>query len=62
LVEWAEVPAATRQSMNRSLALWLRAHYEFNRKIIARMLVAFCMALVLLAVEVFCLAVGLLFH
>ena len=62
LVEWAEVPAATRQRMNRSLALWLGDHYDINQKIINRMLGWFCFALILLTVEVVCLAVGLWTH
>ena len=59
LVEWAEKPGETRQSMNKDLALHLGAHYGFNKKIINRMLAVFCVSAALLAAEVFCLAIGL---
>jgi hypothetical protein len=59
LVEWAETPSITRQSMNRDLALHLGDHYKANRKVIDRMQNWFCVALLLLIGEVVCLAVGL---
>jgi hypothetical protein len=59
LVDWAEVPAMTRQRMDRSLALHLGAQYEDNKKSVDRMLIWFRIALILLGAEVVCLAIGL---
>jgi len=59
LVTWAEVPGKTRQRMVRSLAIHLADQYEQNADKIERMLKWFAVAMVLLVIEIGCLAAGL---
>jgi MFS family permease len=59
LVAWAEIPGKTRQRMVRSLAIHLADQYKENSDKIRGMLKWFRAAMILLAVEIVCLAVGL---
>jgi hypothetical protein len=59
LVTWAEVPGKTRQRMVRSLALHLANQYEQNADKIGGMQKWFAVAMILLVVEIGCLAAGL---
>lgn len=59
LVTWAEIPDITRQRMARSLAIHLADQYEQNQDRIGGMLKWFAVAMMLLVVEIGCLATGM---